>query len=88
MKYLPDDQETPAERYADLDPSVREMLESLRPEEVQLLQKMIRTASSFGVVGRVIVYAGGALFALIVLIPGLVDAIARIAGWLHLAPKP
>lgn len=88
MKYLPDDQESPAERYADLDPSVRTMLESLRPEEVQLLQKMIRTASSFGVVGRIIVYAGGALFASIVLVPGLVDAIGRIASWLHLAPKP
>lgn len=82
---MPDEDSTPAERYADLDPSVREMLEEMRPEEVAFLVKLIRTGMSFGSVGRFAVYVCAAIAGAVIGVPALIDALSRIATWLHLA---
>lgn len=74
-----------AERYVDLDPAVRKMLEELRPDEVVFLQRLIRTMSAFGTVGRALFIVGAAAIGIVIGIPALIDALARIANWLHLA---
>lgn len=74
-----------AERYADLDPAVRRMLEELRPDEVVFLQRLIRTVSAFGTVGRALFIVGAAAVGIVIGIPALIDALSRIATWLHLA---
>lgn len=70
-----------AERYGDLPAETREMLESLTPEEVAFLQRLIRTIMSFGTVGRLLAYVVGAILGAVIGLPMLIDALARIWGW-------
>jgi len=81
------DQGPKVERYGDLSPETREMLEGLTKEEVAFLQRLIRTIMSFGTVGRFLAYVIGALLGAVIGLPMLIDALARIWTWIpHKGP--
>jgi hypothetical protein len=77
----PFDFEPPVERFSDLPAETRRMLESLRPDEVAFLQRMIRTMSAFGTVGKFVAIVAGALIGLLIGVPAVIDALMRIASW-------
>ncbi|MCX5495348.1 hypothetical protein OSH11_11570 [Kaistia dalseonensis] len=77
----------PAETYADLPEETRRMLEDLRPDEVEFLQKLIRMIMSFGSVGKFLALVGGAIIGLVIGLPMLIDALMRIWSWIpHKGP--
>lgn len=78
--YQPE-QEPVAERYGDLPEDTRRMLESLRPEEVAFLQRLIRVMISFGTVGKFLGLVGGAVIGLVIGFPLLIDTLMRIWSW-------
>lgn len=69
------------ERYTDLPIKTRQMLESLRPDEIEFLQRLIHITMSFGTVGRFVALIGGAVIGLTIGLPMLIDAIIRILSW-------
>lgn len=65
----------------EIPPHVKESLARLTPEQVELLERLLRALSSFGYLCKFTVYIVAGVFGAIIMLSQAIDAVKRLIVW-------